>query len=542
MEGSRGQASLLVFVVLLFALVAFAVLARKVRIPYPIVLVLAGLAVSFVPGLPRITLDPDAIFFAVLPPLLYAAAWNTSWRDFSYNLVSISSLAVALVAFTVAGVALAAPYILPAFDWRIGFVLGAVVSPTDAIAATTIARRMGLPRRIVDVLEGESLVNDATGLLALELGVAILASGSAPSVPHVAFRFGQLVAGGLAVGLLIGVLVDRVERRIDDGPIEIAISIFVPYAAYLVAEGLHASGVLAVVAAGLWLSRKSSQFFSPNVRIQVYSVWNALTFVLNGLVFLLIGLQLPYVRAGIRNWDLKTLLLSGAAFSALVIALRLAWVFPGARISYFIRGRLLRQPETVPPPRVLIVTGWTGMRGVVALAAAMALPQALPRGEPFPYRNMIVFFTFCVILATLVVQGLTLPPLIRLLRVGGSTGPACEEREARRLAIEAGLAHLAKSRPADRPDLHPIYDDLAHHYRQRLAEVATDQKGTERADAAPPDLNRRLRDVSRELARVERNTAIRLRDEGRINDDVLRQIEHDLDLEEARLQESEAPS
>jgi len=540
MDGGRGQAGLLVFVVLLFSLVAFAMLARKVRLPYPIVLVLAGLAVSLVPGLPRITLDPDAIFFVVLPPLLYAAAWNTSWRDFSYNLVSISSLAIGLVAFTVAGVAFAAPFIVPAFDWRTGFLLGAVVSPTDAIAATSIARRMGLPRRVVDVLEGESLVNDATGLLALELGISILASGMAPSAVHVALRFGQLVAGGLAVGLLIGVLVQWVEQRIDDGPIEIAISIFVPYAAYLVAEGVHASGVLAVVAAGLWLSRKSSQFFSPNVRIQVYSVWNALTFVLNGLVFLLIGLQLPYVRAGIRDSGLETLLLSGAAFSALVIVLRLAWVFPGARISYFIRGRLLHQRETTPPARVLVVTGWTGMRGVVALAAAMSLPQTMPGGEPFPQRNLIVFLTFCVILATLVVQGLTLPPLIRLLGVGGTTGPACEEREARRLAIEAGLAHLQSSRPADQPDLYPIYDDLAHHYRQRLADVVGEDPDAKPGKAANPEQHRRVRDISRELARIERSTAIRLRDEGRINDDVLRQIERDLDLAEARLQENEA--
>jgi CPA1 family monovalent cation:H+ antiporter len=539
MEGGRAQADQLVFVMLLFALVAFAVLARKVRLPYPIVLVLAGLAVSFVPGLPSITLDPDAIFFVVLPPLLYAAAWNTSWREFSYNLVSIASLAVGLVSFTVAGVAIAARWIFPGFDWRIGFLLGAVVSPTDAIAATSIARRMGLPRRIVEVLEGESLVNDATGLLALELGVSILASGATPSAVHVALRFGQLVAGGLAVGLVIGVLVQWVELRVDDGPIEMAISIIVPYAAYFVAEGLHASGVLAVVAAGVWLSRKSSQFFSPNVRIQIYAVWDALTFVLNGLVFLLIGLQLPFVRSAIRDSDLKTLLLTGAAFSALVIALRLAWVFPGARISYFIRSRLLHQPEKVPPARQLLVTGWAGMRGVIALAAAMSLPRTLPGGAPFPQRNLIIFLTFCVILATLVVQGLTLAPLIRLLGVGGATGPTCEETEARRLAIESGLAHLESSRPTGRPDLDPIYDDLASHYRQRLADVLGDQV-SERGKPVGSEHHRRFRDISRELARVERNTAIRLRDEGRINDDVLRQIERDLDLTEARLQEREA--
>jgi len=539
-DGGRGQAAQLVFVVLLVALVAFAIFARKIRIPYPIVLVLGGLLVSFAPGLPRITLDPDLIFFVVLPPLLYAAAWQTSWREFSYNLVSIVSLAVGLVAFTVVGVALVVPSIVPGFDWRSGFVLGAIVSPTDAIAATSIARRMGLPRRIVDVLEGESLVNDATALLALELGLSLLGSGMPPSALHALARFAQLVVGGLAVGLVIGVLVQWVEQRIDDAPIEIAISILVPYAAYLVAEGIRASGVLAVVAAGLWLSRKSSRFFSPTVRIQAFAVWSALTFVLNGLVFLLIGLQLPFVRAAIHGADARTLLLSGIAVSAAVIALRLAWVFPGARLSYFIRGRLLHQPERVPPARQLIVTGWAGVRGVISLAAALALPHALPDGRPFPSRPLIVFLTFCVILATLVVQGLTLPPLIRVLRLERAAGPACEEKEARRIAIESALEHLERSRAADGPELRPLYDDLALHYRQRLAEVACEED-TERGDPLGPEHNRRFREISRDLARVERSAAIRLRDEGRIDDDVLRQIERDLDLEEARREAREAP-
>src|SRR6267143_260705 len=493
MQGGRAQAAQLVFVVLLLAVIAFAALARKLRLPYPIVLVLAGLLVSFVPGLPRITLDPDFIFYVVLPPLLSAAAWVTSWREFSYNLVSIASLAIGLVSFTVAGVALSAPFILPAFDWRTGLVLGAVVSTTDAIAASTIARQMGLPRRIVDVLEGESLVNDATGLLALEFGVSILVSGMPPSAVHALLRFGQLVVGGLAVGLVIAWLVRWVETRIDDGPIEIAISILVPYAAYLIAEGVHASGVLAVVAAGLFLSRKSSQFFSPTVRIQVYAVWGALTFVLNGLVFLTIGLQLPLVLAGIREYGLGTLALSGAAFSGLVIA----------------------------------------------LAAALALPHNLPGGVPFPQRNLIVFITFCVILATLVAQGLTLPLLVRLLGLQGSAGPACEEREARRIAVESALGHLEQSRPRDRPDLAPVYDDLALHYRRRLAGLTRDAS-SQQGQPVDPDHHSRYRDLSRELAKIERDAAIRLRDEGRIDDDALRQIEHELDLTEARLQEARA--
>jgi CPA1 family monovalent cation:H+ antiporter len=525
--------SQLVFVILLVAVIAFATIARRVRQPYPIVLVLAGLVVSLVPGLPKVTLDPDIIFFVVLPPLLYAAAWTTSWRDFSYNLVSISSLAIGLVGFTVAGVALAAPFLLPEFDWRTGFVLGAVVCTTDAIAATTIARRMGLPRRIVDVVEGESLVNDATGLLALELGISLVASGAALSAGHAIFRFAELVTGGLAVGFLVGWVVHWMEKRIDDGPIEIAINILVPYAAYLLAGGLRSSGVLAVVTAGLYLSRKSSQTFSPGVRIQSYAVWDALTFVLNGLVFLLIGLQLPYVLASIRGYAPRELILSGAVFSAFVIALRLLWVFPGARLSYFIRRRFFHQKEKVPPPAQLVVIGWTGMRGVIALAAAMSLPPMLPDAGPFPQRNLIVLLTFCVILATLVLQGLTLGPLIRLLGLAGSAGPSSEEQEARRIAIESALAHLERSR-LERPGLDPLYDDLALHYRQRLAELSGESSSHDGSSSDADNL-RRYRDLSLELVQVEREAALRIRDEGGIDDAALRAIERELDLTEARL-------
>src|SRR5438445_3261685 len=319
-----------VVILLLVFVVAFGVLARRLETPYPIVLLLAGLLLGFLPGIPRITLDPDVVFFVLLPPLLYAGAWTTSWRDFSYNLVSILSLTFGLVAFTVLGVALAARSAFAGFDWRLGIVLGAVVAPTDAIAATSIARRLGLPRRIVDVLEGEVLVNDATGLLALEFGIAMVVYGQTPDVGEAALRLCWLIAGGIGIGLVLGRLIEWLELRIDDAPIEITTSILVPYAAYLAAQAVRSSGVLAVVASGLYLSRQSTRFFSPRVRIQIYAVWNALTFILNGVVFVLIGLQLPYVLAGIRGqYGLRALLLYGALFSAVGVLLRLFWVFPG---------------------------------------------------------------------------------------------------------------------------------------------------------------------------------------------------------------------
>ncbi len=522
-----------VFLLLLFFIVAFGILARKVGTPYPIIMVLGGLLLSFVPAIPDFTLNPDLIFLVVLPPLLYSSAWTTSWRDFRYNIVTISLLAFGLVAFTVIGVALAAPRVFPGFDWRLGLVLGAIVAPTDAIAATSIARRIGLPGRIVDILEGESLINDATGLLALEFAIGILVHQRIPTLAGGLLTLAWLTVGGIAIGLAIGWFVDHFERRIDDGPIEVAISILVPYAAYLAAQAVHASGVLAVVSCGLFVSRRSARLFSPSVRLGLWSFWQSFTFILNGLVFVLIGLQFPSVRASINSYRHSTLLLYAAMFSVLLILLRLAWVFPGARLSYWIRTRFMHQIESPPQARQVFVVGWTGMRGVVSLAAALALPTVLRDGSPFPRRSMIVFLTFCVIFVTLVLQGLTLPPLIRLLGLAGGAGPDCEELEARRIVTQAALSHLEGASARDTDPSNEVYEDLTHHYRERLSSL--------KIDTSPGEVNHHERhlELSLEALRVERETAIRLRNEGRINDFVLRRIERELDLSESMLVHTE---
>jgi CPA1 family monovalent cation:H+ antiporter len=300
-------------------------------------------------------------------------------------------LAFGLVGFTVAAVALVAPSVFHSFDGRLGLVLGAVVAPTDAIAATSIARRVGLPSRIVDLLEGESLINDASGLLTLQFATAIVVRYHVPTLASGILTFAWLTAGGIGLGLLVGWVVYFIECRINDGPIEIALSILTPYAAYLAAQEVQASGVLAVVACGLFVSRRSAIFFSPSVRIQAWSVWGSLGFVLNGLVFVLIGLQLRSIRASIREYDLSTLLSNGAFFSVVLILIRLVWVFPGAGVSWLVRTRFLQQNEGAPSARQVFVVGWTGMRGVVSLAAALALPSLLMNGNPFPQRNLIVF-------------------------------------------------------------------------------------------------------------------------------------------------------
>lgn len=523
-----GNVEFILLLLLLFIAV-FGFLARRIGTPYPIVMVVGGFLISLVPGIPEITLNPDIVFLVVLPPLLYAAAWTTSWREFRYNLVSIFLLAFGLVGFTVALVAAIAPRIFGGFDWRLGFILGAVVAPTDAIAATSIARRVGLPRRLVDVLEGESLINDATGLLALQFGTAMVMGSRIPTVLDGALTLVWLTAGGLAVGVLVGWVVDLIERQIDDAPIEITLSILVPYAAYLTAQRVHASGVLAVVACGLFLARRSVRFFSPSVRIQIWAVWQSLNFVLNGFVFVLIGLQLPSIRASISGYRPSALLIGAATFTLILIAVRLVWVYPGAILAWLFRIRALHQREARPSFRGVFVLGWTGMRGVVSLAAALALPVSLPDGSAFPQRNVIVFVTFSVILVTLVFQGVTLPPLIRALRLAGTAGPNCEEVEARRIALNAALAHLRDASAKD-SDSEDVYADLIHHYEQRLATIRPSEDGEQDATK-----HNRYIELSLEALRVERNTAIALRDEGRISDEVLRHLERELDLNETRL-------
>lgn len=520
----------LVYLLLLLFIISFGLLARRLQTPYPIVMVIGGLVLSLIPGMPSVTLDPDLIFLVVLPPLLYSSAWTTSWRDFYYNLTSILMLAFGLVGFTIAGVALIGPYVFPGFDWRLGLLLGAIVAPTDAIAATSVARKVGLPSRIVDVLEGESLINDASGLLALEFATTIIVDRHIPTFQSGVLTLVWLMVGGIAVGLAIAYLVDWLERYIDDGPIEITLSIFVPYAVYLAANAVHASGVLAVVACGLLLSRKSVKFFSPTVRIQIWSVWASLTFVLNGFVFVVIGLQLPSITSSLRGMSVPNLLLYGATFSAILVALRLIWVFPGARVAFWIRIRLEKQRERIPHLRQIFVVGWTGMRGVVSLAAALALPATVADGSPFPQRSFIIFLTFCVIVVTLAIQGLTLPPLIRSLGLAGQKGPNCEEQEARRIATQSALEHLEQSKNRDAGGFAEIYDDLVGHYRQRLASIG---RSAEQDESVGNQL--RHIELSLEALRVERQAVIDLRDQGRINDEVLRRLEHELDLSESRL-------
>ncbi len=527
-----------VILLLLILVAVFAVIAHKLKVPYPIVLVLAGLAISFVPHMPRIPLEPSLVFLIFLPPLLYSSAWSTSWREFKRNLGVIGLLAFGLVGFTVWGVAEFSDRFITALDWKAGFLLGAVVSTTDAIAATSIARSVGLPRRIVDILEGESLMNDATGLLALEIGLSIIVRGQTPTVSEDLTRLLYLVVGGIGIGLVIGVAVSWMEKFIDDGPVELVVSVVVPYAAYLAGEEIRASGVLAVVACGLYMSRQSATFFSPSVRIQVFAGWKALTFVLNGMVFMMIGLQLPYVMAAIHGkYGLATLLEYGAIFSIVLIVLRMVWVYPAVKIAALVRWK--KQPEEKAlDARESFVIGWTGMRGVLALAAAISVPETLENGQPFGPRNLIVFLAFCVILVTLVLQGLSLPSLIRMLGLAGEKGMEPEERSARKVALKEALEFLKEKRIERGEQFSHAYDDLIDRYEHRLEDIDDDERVGQR-EGSKKETYRLMLALGEEAVQIERRTIIRLRNEGLISDDVLRTIESEMDLEETRFQANE---
>jgi Na+/H+ antiporter len=420
------------FVLLMAAVIGVVLIGRRLKVPYPIALVLGGLGISMIPGLPPVRIHPDIIFLVFLPPLLFAAAWFTSVHDLKANFRPIILLAVGLVLFTTVAVGFAVHALIPEIPLAAAFALGAIVSPPDAVAATSIAKRIGLPKRIVVILEGESLVNDATGLVALRFAVAATASGTF-SIGKAGFEFVWVALGGVLLGLLVGLLFERLVRWLKDELLLITLSLLVPYIAYLPAERLHVSGVLAAVTAGLYGGWKSPELLSASVRLSASAVWDLFVFVLNCVVFVLIGLQLPEVRAGLGHHSFGELAWYGFITSVIVILIRPLWVFPSAWLARCRES--IRRCDPLPPWQNIAVVSWCGMRGVVSLAAALTLPMN------FPERDLVVFLSFCVILATLVVQGLSLPFLVRWLGVHEEHDSAHEKQTRLKLA-HAALAHL----------------------------------------------------------------------------------------------------
>jgi monovalent cation/hydrogen antiporter len=518
-------------VVLLFAAIAALVLiARKIDVPYPIVLVLAGLGLSFVPHLPEVKLNPEIVFYFFLPPLIYPAALFTSWRDFRRNLRPILLLAIGLVLFTTIAIASVAHTLIPALPWAAAFALGAIVSPPDAVAATSVIRRLSVPHRIQTILEGESLVNDATALVALQFAVAALMSGSF-SISHAALRFVSVAAGGIAFGLIVGFAMRWVQRHLDDPPVQITISLLTPFAAYLPAERLHVSGVLATAAAGIYLGWHSPLIVRARYRLQAFAFWEMVVFLLNGFVFITIGLQLPGILRALRGESLTSLIKDAFLVSAAVVFVRIGWVFAATYLPRLL-SRRLRARDPMPPWQTVAIVAWAGMRGVVSLAAAFALPLVLSDGSAFPGRNYILFLTFCVILTTLVFQGLTLPILIRKLRVKDDGSTDEEERSARLEANKAAL-ELIKNLSANGDFSPDTVDRLRAEYDERVQqlELCAESPDDCRGEIATPQYQR----LQQEALNTERQTIIRLRNQHVINDEALRRIQRDLDLAEARL-------
>jgi Na+/H+ antiporter len=523
-------------IVLLFAAVAVvAVVACKLALPYPIVLVISGLALSFVPRLPAVRLNPEIVFYFFLPALLYPAALFTSWRDFRRNLRQILLLAIGLVLATTVTIAWIAHAIVPALPWAAAFALGAIVSPPDAIAATAIIRRLGVPHRIEAILEGESLVNDATALVALQFAIAALLTGTF-SLGDAAIRFTWVAAGGIAFGLLVGLVVRWVQSHLDDPPIQITVSLLTPFVAYLPAERLHVSGVLATVAAGIFLGWHSPLIVTPRYRLQAFAFWEMVVFLLNGFIFIVIGLQLPEILHALTGESLIGPIVTAIIVSSAVVLVRIIWVIPAIYLPRMLghaNGGGAR--DSIPRRQQAAIVAWSGMRGVVSLAAAFALPLTLSDGKSFPGRNYILFLTFSVILTTLVLQGLSLPFLIRKLGITYDGEADEEERRARLEANKAAIELIGKLRVSGEfsPD---TVDRLRAEYDERMEQLQLCAENPDdcRGEIATPQYQR----LQREALRVERQTIIRLRNERVINDDALRRIQRDLDLAEARLTRS----
>jgi CPA1 family monovalent cation:H+ antiporter len=518
----------LVLISMLVAVAGLATAARLANIPYPIVLVVGGLALGFAPGLPEIQLAPELVLVIFLPPLLYSAAFFANLRELRSNARGISMLAVGLVLATMCAVAVVAHAVVDGLPWAAAFALGAIVAPSDPLAATTVARRLGVPRRIVTVVEGESLVNDGTALVAYRVAVSAAVGGSF-SLWSAGLEFVLGAAGGVVVGIVVGWIISEIRRRLDDVPVEITISLLSGYAGYIPAEALHASGVLAAVTVGIVVGWRAPRISTASMRLQGYAVWETLVFLVNALLFVLIGLQLRLIIDSLSGASPAMLLAQAAAVSLAVILARIAWMFT---MPYVVRAldRRPTQRERRGDWRQRMVIASSGMRGAVSLAAALALPGN------FPHRNIVLFLTFAVIFTTLVLQGLTLPALIRRLGIRDDGTDEREELLARRAATDAALATIDELADEDwtRDETAERMRALYDYRRSRLA-----ARAGETDDADGDGYERRSRRYQKMVRRVldaQREELVRLRDRGEISNDVMHRLERELDLEDERLE------
>lgn len=523
--------------ILLVALVRTA--ARRVGLQAPILLLVVGVAGSFVPGVPAYDLDPEIMLVAVLPLLLYAAAFNTSFPAFRANAGPIVSLSVGLTLFTTVVVGFVASAVIPGLGLAGGMVLGAVVAPPDAVAATAVGRQVGMPRRVLTLLEGESLFNDAAALTAYGVAVAAVVGGSF-SLLSAAGQFLIASLGGLAIGGVVAVVAARVRARIDSAVSDVTLSLVAPFAAYFPAEEMHASGLVATVVVGLYLGHRSPTLMNPPSRVLSASVWRVIQYLFEGAVFVLMGMRLPDIIAGLGGYSLGLLAGSSAVVIATVVVSRFAWVFPTAYLPPLVSRRIRAREPPAPPWQVLTLVSWAGMRGVVSLAAALALPLTVSGGAPFPQRALLVFLTFVVIVATLIGQGTTLPAVVRRLPLPPAWHPAQEaqreadqEAEARYAAATAALGRLDEL-TADGSTRPEVADQLRKRAenRQLAAREHQDDRIDTQGREAPSQAYHRL---ARAMIAAERNQLLQMRAGGQLSEDAFQRVQKELDLEESTL-------
>jgi CPA1 family monovalent cation:H+ antiporter len=502
-------------------------------LPYPIVFVIGGGLIAFVPGLPHVAIAPDWIFYTVLPPLLFHGGWVTDWTLLRNNVRPIALLAVGLVIASTVAVAVVVEWLAPGFGWASAFVLGAIVSPPDAVAAAAIFERFGVPRRVMAILDGEALLNDGTALVIYRFAVAAAVTGTF-SLPHASVSFVIVVVLGIVVGAAAAVLFEGVLRLLarlglSDAQIDTLIVLVLPYITYLLADGVGGSGVLATVTAGIILGRRAASFRSPETALVSVSVWNILIYLLNALVFLLIGIEVRSMSADdavLTRW-----LPTALAVTAVLIVLRMIWAFAQAYVP-----RAFRPEERRRDPaqwRWVTIIGWTGLRGIVSLAAALALPLRDDAGHPFPQRAAIVFITFCVIVITLVGQGLTLIPLVGLLKGEDGEDTAAYEVKVRVKALQAGLRrlHEMSEQPADDVERETLTRAIAE-YENRIDHLSRHVSGGAAGESESARFDHRVQEAA---IAAERREIMDLRDAGRIPDEIFRKVLFDLDLAAQRL-------
>ncbi len=524
-------------------LVGLSAVADKIKLPYPILLVGVGLVIGFVPFLPDLALDPEIIFLIFLPPLLYDAAFKTSWHEFKTSIRPISTLAITLVFFTTISVAAATHYLVPNISWPLAFVLGAIVSPPDAVAATGITKGLGLNKKVITILEGESLLNDASALIAYRYAIAAVTTGVFVFW-KASLEFLWVAGGGILTGVVIGYIFIVIHKKIThNAVVETSLTLLAPYIAYLSGEQLHVSGVLAVVCAGLMVTWRAPEIFSYQTRMRTRAVWDTVIFLLNGVVFILIGLQLPLIIKDIKGHSFIQLLGYGLLISLVTILVRIVWVFTGVynqKIFKFLKRKALPDVETTiteTPWKNVLIVAWTGTRGVVSLATALAVPLTLNNGSAFPYRNIILFLAFVVIFITLVVQGLTLPLLIKILGVTKQQTFNKEDKE-----LELNLAHQVINfvekdfpvvlEPKIESQIRKRYDTVIERLNRDLEQLEKYHKPSKNTLSNPIG---QLLLAQLEVTKFQRELLIKFHKEGAYSDDAIKHAERELDVEELRL-------